>query len=88
MALTICNKKMLKRWQELPRRYLALSSLKVGEIVNAGGPPDLGKLKQVMTKHGLVPVSKMNYRRPCAAHFALFILFAKYYTSLNNGLKY
>ena len=28
----------------------------VGEIVNAGGPPDLGKLKQVMTKHGLVPV--------------------------------
>ena len=25
-------------------------------IVNAGGPPDVGKLKQVMLKHGLVPV--------------------------------
>jgi quercetin dioxygenase-like cupin family protein len=28
----------------------------VAEIVNAGGPPDLEKLKRVMTKHGLVPV--------------------------------
>jgi quercetin dioxygenase-like cupin family protein len=28
----------------------------VAEIVNGGGPPDLEKLKQVMTKHGLVPV--------------------------------
>ncbi len=28
----------------------------VGEIVNAGGPPDVDKLKLVMTKHGLVPV--------------------------------
>ncbi|MGN6296423.1 MAG: cupin domain-containing protein [Ginsengibacter sp.] len=28
----------------------------VGEIVNAGGPPDLQKLRFVMTKHGLVPV--------------------------------
>jgi quercetin dioxygenase-like cupin family protein len=28
----------------------------VGEIVNAGGPPDVEKLKLVMTKHGLVPV--------------------------------
>ncbi|MGN6341170.1 MAG: cupin domain-containing protein [Ginsengibacter sp.] len=28
----------------------------VGEIVNAGGPPDLQKLRLVMTKHGLVPV--------------------------------
>ena len=27
----------------------------VAEIVNAGGPPDLVKLKQVMAKHGLVP---------------------------------
>ena len=26
------------------------------EIVNAGGPPDLEKLKKVMTTHGLVPV--------------------------------
>lgn len=28
----------------------------VAEIVNAGGPPDLEKLKRVMAKHGLVPV--------------------------------
>ena len=28
----------------------------VAEIVNAGGPPDIEKLKLVMTKHGLVPV--------------------------------
>jgi quercetin dioxygenase-like cupin family protein len=28
----------------------------VGEIVNAGGPPDLEKLGMVMKKHGLVPV--------------------------------
>jgi len=28
----------------------------VGEIINAGGPPDIEKLKSVMTKHGLVPV--------------------------------
>jgi quercetin dioxygenase-like cupin family protein len=27
----------------------------VGEIVNAGGPPDVAKLKQVMAKHGLIP---------------------------------
>jgi quercetin dioxygenase-like cupin family protein len=27
----------------------------VAEIVNAGGPPDLVKLKQVMAKHGLIP---------------------------------
>lgn len=26
------------------------------EIVNAGGPPDIEKLKSVMAKHGLVPV--------------------------------
>ena len=26
------------------------------EIVNAGGPPDIEKLKMVMNKHGLVPV--------------------------------
>jgi quercetin dioxygenase-like cupin family protein len=26
------------------------------EIVNAGGPPDIEKLKTVMTRHGLVPV--------------------------------
>ena len=26
------------------------------EIVNAGGPPDIEKLKKVMTSHGLVPV--------------------------------
>jgi quercetin dioxygenase-like cupin family protein len=28
----------------------------VAEIVNAGGPPDVEKLKLVMTKHGLIPV--------------------------------
>ena len=27
----------------------------VGEIVNAGGPPDVEKLKLVMAKHGLIP---------------------------------
>jgi quercetin dioxygenase-like cupin family protein len=27
----------------------------VAEIVNAGGPPDIAKLKQVMAKHGLIP---------------------------------
>jgi quercetin dioxygenase-like cupin family protein len=27
----------------------------VAEIVNAGGPPDVAKLKQVMAKHGLIP---------------------------------
>jgi quercetin dioxygenase-like cupin family protein len=27
----------------------------VAEIVNAGGPPDIEKLKMVMLKHGLVP---------------------------------
>lgn len=29
-------------------------------IVNAGGPPDVEKLKQVMLKHGLVPVMPQN----------------------------
>jgi len=29
----------------------------VADIVNAGGPPDLQKLRLVMTKHGLVPVA-------------------------------
>jgi hypothetical protein len=28
----------------------------VAEIINAGGPPDVVKLKQVMAKHGLIPV--------------------------------
>lgn len=28
----------------------------VAEILNTGGPPDLGKLGMVMTKHGLIPV--------------------------------
>ena len=28
----------------------------MAEIINAGGPPDVNKLKQIMTKHGLVPV--------------------------------
>ena len=27
----------------------------MGAILNAGGPPDVDKLKQVMAKHGLVP---------------------------------
>lgn len=27
----------------------------VAEIVNAGGPPDIQKLKLVMAKHGLIP---------------------------------
>ncbi|MCM4173005.1 hypothetical protein DHD32_16070 [Arenibacter sp. TNZ] len=26
------------------------------QIVNAGGPPDIEKLKMVMKRHGLVPV--------------------------------
>jgi len=29
----------------------------VAEIINAGGPPDLAKLKEVMLNHGLVPVA-------------------------------
>ena len=29
-------------------------------IVNAGGPPDVEKLKLVMLKHGLVPVMQLN----------------------------
>jgi quercetin dioxygenase-like cupin family protein len=28
----------------------------IAEIVNAGGPPDLEKLRRTMAKHGLVPV--------------------------------
>jgi hypothetical protein len=33
----------------------------VAEIVNAGGPPDVAKLKQVMAKHGLIPaIPKMQ----------------------------
>jgi quercetin dioxygenase-like cupin family protein len=32
----------------------------VAEIVNAGGPPDLGKLGSVMAKHGLIPVIPKN----------------------------
>jgi quercetin dioxygenase-like cupin family protein len=28
----------------------------IAEIVNAGGPPDVEKIKQIMAKHGLVPV--------------------------------
>jgi len=32
----------------------------VAEIVNAGGPPDLGKLGMVMAKHGLIPVVPKN----------------------------
>jgi len=27
-----------------------------GAIVNAGGPPDIEKIKTVLLKHGLVPV--------------------------------
>ncbi len=27
----------------------------IAEILNAGGPPDIGKIKIVMEKHGLVP---------------------------------
>jgi len=29
----------------------------IAEIINAGGPPDMAKLKQVMLNHGLVPVA-------------------------------
>ncbi|MGZ3866138.1 MAG: cupin domain-containing protein [Bacteroidia bacterium] len=29
----------------------------IAEVINAGGPPDMTKLKQVMTNHGLVPVA-------------------------------
>jgi quercetin dioxygenase-like cupin family protein len=32
----------------------------VAAIVNAGGPPDLEKLKLVMAKHGLIPVMQMH----------------------------
>jgi quercetin dioxygenase-like cupin family protein len=33
----------------------------VAEIVNAGGPPDVAKLKQIMAKHGLIPaIPKMQ----------------------------
>jgi quercetin dioxygenase-like cupin family protein len=33
----------------------------VAEIVNAGGPPDIEKLKLVMAKHGLIPaIPKMQ----------------------------
>ena len=28
----------------------------IGEVVNAGGPPDLAKIAEVMRKHGLRPV--------------------------------
>ncbi len=28
----------------------------IAEIINAGGPPDMAKLKGVMLNHGLVPV--------------------------------
>jgi quercetin dioxygenase-like cupin family protein len=28
----------------------------IAAIINAGGPPDVEKLKAVMTKHGLIPV--------------------------------
>jgi quercetin dioxygenase-like cupin family protein len=28
----------------------------MGEILNAGGPPDIEKIKKVMAKHGLIPV--------------------------------
>jgi quercetin dioxygenase-like cupin family protein len=28
----------------------------IAEVINAGGPPDMAKLKQVMNNHGLVPV--------------------------------
>jgi quercetin dioxygenase-like cupin family protein len=39
----------------------------VAEIVNAGGPPDLEKLKLVMAKHGLIPVvpKMQNALEPC-----------------------
>jgi quercetin dioxygenase-like cupin family protein len=29
----------------------------IAEIINAGGPPDMAKLKQAMLNHGLVPVA-------------------------------
>jgi Uncharacterized conserved protein, contains double-stranded beta-helix domain len=32
----------------------------VAEIVNAGGPPNLEKLKLVMAKHGLIPAMQMH----------------------------
>lgn len=28
----------------------------IAEVINTGGPPDMAKLKQVMSNHGLVPV--------------------------------
>ncbi|MSP76530.1 MAG: cupin domain-containing protein [Rhodospirillaceae bacterium] len=33
------------------RRYFE----EVAAVVNAGGPPDLGRIKQIMLQHGLVP---------------------------------
>ncbi len=30
--------------------------IEIAEIINAGGPPDMEKLKMVLKKHGLVPV--------------------------------
>ena len=32
----------------------------VGEIVNAGGPPDIEKLKLVMAKHGPIPAMPIS----------------------------
>ena len=29
----------------------------IAEVINAGGPPDMAKLKQAMLNHGLVPVA-------------------------------
>lgn len=43
-------------------------------ILNAGGPPDVEKLKQVMAKHGLVPAFRKYKTRSCPAYNMSFVL--------------
>lgn len=34
--------------------------IEVAEVLNAGGPPDMEKLRAVLTRHGLVPVAPVG----------------------------
>ena len=36
----------------------------VAEVVNAGGPPSLAKVKDIMLRHGLVPAEATEQRKP------------------------
>ena len=36
----------------------------VAEVVNAGGPPNLAKVKDIMLRHGLVPAEAAEQRKP------------------------